>query len=256
MSLEFLTSSRQTTRHPLSGLDMFSQVLTVRNTQTGEIVSQHIIGPNYSKAGLNDETNLKIAEIRAAVDGTPRVVTIQYGTEKIEIAPNGTRTNLTKEAIQRELTPAIRTAPTTPPGTVSSINNVTGSSQDGFSVSLFDAAGVNFNVPSTGLFDVYINNQYVISSSRPNGVYKLSLNSIKNFDMSSPATINFVYPATGVDPGGNYTASFTISWAETVGDPITVSQITSVNGGGSGFAVSAFGSTSIDFSVPTTSFDV
>jgi len=108
------------------------------------------MGTNYSKQGLQDEINLKTAEIRPAADGTPRVVTIQFGTEKIEVAPNGTRTNLTKEAIQRELTPAIRTVPTTPPGTVSSISNVTGGSQDDFEVSSFDTIAVTFSVPSAG----------------------------------------------------------------------------------------------------------
>ena len=258
MTLEFLASNYQTTKNPLSGRDMFSATLTVRNSETKAIISQFGIGPSRSKSDLTDDLNLKIAEIRAADIGIARVVKIRYGTELIEVAPNGTRTNLTKQEEElRTLRPTISAAAAPTPGTVSSINNVTGGSQGGFTVSSFTTTSINFSVPTNGSFDMYINNDYVTSAGRPTGIYNLSLNSIKNFDTSSPATIRFVYPASGVVPSGGYTATFTASWSDTVGDPVTVSRITNITGGGGGFAVSSFNPTAIKLSVPFSgAFDV
>lgn len=104
------------------------------------------------------------------------------------------------------------------------IDGVTGGG-NGFTLDYFNNTSVSFNVPTTGTFDVYISDTYVVSTSQPDGKWERTLTQIKNFDASSPATISFVYPGTGVDPGGVYTSSFTVTWDDPFSSYISISSI-------------------------------
>lgn len=91
---------------------------------------------------------------------------------------------------------------------------------NGFSLRSFSADQVVWNVPSSGSFDLYINNQYVRSSQQTDGIYERTLFFIKLYSSNSPAHIGFVYPSlNGGDAGGNYTSEWLVSWSTPVVDP-------------------------------------
>lgn len=104
------------------------------------------------------------------------------------------------------------------------IDSVTGGGS-GFTLDYFINTSVSFNVPTTGTFDVYISDTYVVSTSQPDGKWERTLTQIKNFDASSPATVSFLYPSTGVDPGGVYTSSFTVTWSDPFANYISINNI-------------------------------
>jgi hypothetical protein len=95
--IEFKIKYRSTTQHPLSGLDMYSAILIADDEQMFRS------GPHYSKADLKDDLNLKMAELNAARSGETRTVSVNYGTELVSVAPDGSRTNLTKQALEELL---------------------------------------------------------------------------------------------------------------------------------------------------------
>jgi hypothetical protein len=104
------------------------------------------------------------------------------------------------------------------------IDSVSGGG-NGFSVASFSTLSINFDVPASGSFDIYIRDTYVVTSSRPNGILNLTLSSIKNYDSSSPATVAFLYPSTGVDAGGVYTSTFTVTWSDPFANYVSISNI-------------------------------
>jgi hypothetical protein len=95
--IEFKIKFRSTTQHPLSGHDMYSAILIADDDQMFRS------GPHYSKADLKDDLNLKMAELNAARSGETRTVSVNYGTELVSVAPDGSRTNLTKQALEELL---------------------------------------------------------------------------------------------------------------------------------------------------------
>jgi len=99
-------------------------------------------------------------------------------------------------------------------------DSVTGGG-NGFSVNNVQDTLVTFDVPTTGTFDVYISNSYASTSSQPDGLYDLALVEVIARDSTSPSQIQFVYPSTGVDPGGVYTSEFTAEWS----DPADIDSI-------------------------------
>jgi len=92
-------------------------------------------------------------------------------------------------------------------------DSVTGGG-NGFSVNNVQTTSVTFNVPTTGTFDIYISDTYAGTASRPSGTYDLALSAIQVRDSTSPAQIQFLFPSTGVDPGGAYTSEFTATWSD------------------------------------------
>lgn len=95
--IDFKIKYRSNTQHPISGLTMYSAILIVDD--------EHMFrsGPHYSKADLKDDLNLMMAEMTASRSGETRTVAVNYGTELVSVAPDGTRTNVTEQAIE-ELT--------------------------------------------------------------------------------------------------------------------------------------------------------
>lgn len=104
------------------------------------------------------------------------------------------------------------------------INSVSGGG-GGFTLNLFTNTLVRFDVPTTS-FDVYIADTYIVTAQRPDGIFDLTLDSIKNYDTSSPATVSFLFPSTAADPGGAYTASFTVSWSSPAPPPDLSNYVT------------------------------
>jgi hypothetical protein len=96
------------------------------------------------------------------------------------------------------------------------IDSVSGGG-NGFTLASFTTDQVNFNVPSSGSFDVYIADTYIATSSQPDGLYERTLAQIQSLDATSPASIGFVYPSTGLDPGGAYTSEFSVTWTTNTG---------------------------------------
>ena len=104
-------------------------------------------------------------------------------------------------------------------------DSVTGGGS-GFSVDNVQNTSVTFNVPTSGSFDIYVSDNYAGTSSQPDGLYDLTLAAVQGRDSTSPAQIQFVFPSTGVDPGGVYTSEFTATWSDPLasGDYIRESE--------------------------------
>lgn len=92
--IEFKIKYSSTTQHPPSGLDMYSAILIVDDDQMFRS------GRHYSKADLKDDLNLKMAELNAVRSGETLRVAVNYGTELVSVAPDGTRTNITQQALE------------------------------------------------------------------------------------------------------------------------------------------------------------
>lgn len=102
------------------------------------------------------------------------------------------------------------------------INSVTGGG-GGFSLDFFTDTLVRFNVPTSGSFDVLYGDDYIVTSSQPDGTFDRTLSNIQIAFPNSPATINFLFPSTGIQEPP-YTATFTVSWADPTPPPPDLSS--------------------------------
>lgn len=105
------------------------------------------------------------------------------------------------------------------------IDSVTGGG-NGFTVDNFTSTNITFNVPTTGSFDVWVSDSYRVTSSRPSGLFDLTLDSIQFTDNSSPATVSFVFPSVGgSETPPPYTSTFTVSWSDPFAGYVTESEL-------------------------------
>lgn len=91
--IDFKIKFRSATHDPMSGLPMYSAILIADD---GHMVRS---GSHHSKADLNDDLNLMMAEMNASRSGETRTVAVNYGTELVAVAPDGTHTKVLDDAI-------------------------------------------------------------------------------------------------------------------------------------------------------------
>ena len=93
-----------------------------------------------------------------------------------------------------------------------------------FTVSTFSDTSWTIACPTTS-FDFYINGNLITTTTWPDGLFTQSLGTVTFYDDTSPATLQFVHPSTGVDSGGVYTDTFTITWSDPLAGYVQASEI-------------------------------
>lgn len=91
--IDFKIKYQPATQHPVSGLPMYSAILIADD---GYMVRS---GPFYSTADLRDDLKLEMAEMNASRSGETQTVAVNYGTELVAVAPDGTHTKVLDDAI-------------------------------------------------------------------------------------------------------------------------------------------------------------